>query len=50
MSEAETKKYSLLQGVLVGSETVIEFQGNKQTLIVVDYKLNVEVADSEFEP
>ena len=47
---AETKKYSLLQGVLVGSETMIEFQGNKQTLIVVDYKLNVEVADSEFEP
>lgn len=47
---AEIKKYSLLQGVLVASETAIEFQGNKQTLIVIDYKLNVEVADSEFVP
>lgn len=47
---AEIKKYSLVQGVLVASETLIEYMGSKQTLILVDYRLNVDVPDSEFAP
>lgn len=47
---AEIKKYSLYQGVLVAAETQIEYGNVKQTILINDYKLNVEFENTLFRP
>ncbi len=47
---AEIKKYSLLQGVLLASETSVEYNGSKSLIYLMDYKLNIDIPDSKFKP
>lgn len=48
---AEIKKYSLLKGVMIASETEMDVNNDRkmELMTVTDYKLNIDVPDSEFE-
>ena len=47
---AETKKYSLVRGVMVASETQISYAADNDRLTLVEYKLDPETEDAMFEP
>ncbi len=46
----ETKKYSLVRGVMIASETEIFYAADRERLTVVEYRLDPETEDAMFEP
>jgi outer membrane lipoprotein-sorting protein len=43
-------RYALYEGVMVASLSTVEFMGKKTKYGMIDYQLNVDIADSEFQP
>ncbi len=48
---AEIKRYALVKGVMIATETEMDINndGKKELLTVVDYRLNMDIQDKEFE-
>ena len=46
--DAVIRAYSKIDGVVTATETSISFAGNEDTMTVMEFKLNVDVPDSEF--
>jgi hypothetical protein len=47
---AETKKYALVRGVMVASETEITYGPDNDRLTLMEYRLDPETEDAMFEP
>jgi len=47
---SETKKYTWMDGVRMGSETTVQTTGDRVNTTVVSFVLNPEIPDSEFKP
>ena len=44
------EKYALYEGVMVASLSTVEFMGKKTKYGMIDYQLNIDLEDSEFQP